>query len=218
MRRLLALVVFAVLAGAPASARANDVRLWACHGPDGRSLPVSFDAARSAGTFVSPTSSTPCESPTDSIRLGFENLSPPEGSFASLRFTPPPGITAIQGVWLGRRVTGPGYFARTSTTTLESLDGAGTLDGVFSKAATGNWVELGVSCATAGCDMTGAGVDFRFLALDVRDASPPTFSVSQIPSYAAGVVSIVLDARDAGIGLANARATLGGVPLASAPL
>jgi hypothetical protein len=25
----------------PASARANEAMLWACHGPDGRTLPIS---------------------------------------------------------------------------------------------------------------------------------------------------------------------------------
>jgi hypothetical protein len=218
MRRLLALAVFAVLLGAPACARANDVMLWACHGPDGRQLPVSYDAARSAGAFVTLTSSVPCQTANDTISLGFQNTSPPEGSFASLRITPPPGSAAIEGVWLGRRVTGPGYFARTSTTELESLDGAGTLDGVFSKAATGTWVEFGVRCASAGCDMTGTGLDFHFLALNVRDDARPTFGVTQIPAYAAGVANVLVDARDSGIGLATATATLAGVPMASIPL
>ncbi|MDA0163298.1 hypothetical protein OM076_23690 [Solirubrobacter ginsenosidimutans] len=215
MRRLLALAVFAVLAAAPASARASDVMLWACHGPDGRPLPVSYDASQSAGASVTLTSSQPCQTAADTIRLGFQNTSPPEGSYASLRFTPPVGSTAIEGVWIGRRVTGPGYFARTSNSDLESLDGAGTLDGVFNKTVGGSWVELGVRCATAGCDMTGSAVEFRFLALQVRDDLRPVFDVAQIPSYAAGVVNILIDARDGGIGLATATATLGGVPMAS---
>jgi hypothetical protein len=216
MRRLLALAVFAVLAAAPASARAGDVMLWACHGPDGRlPLPVSYDAARSASAFVTLTSSQPCQTASDSIRLGFQNTSPPEGSFASLRFTPPPGSSAIEGVWLGRSVTGPGYYARTSTTDLESLDGPGSRDGVFRAEASGAWVELGVRCASAGCDMTTTQLDFHSLALEVRDDLRPTFGVAQIPGYAAGVVNILVDARDSGIGLATATATLGGVPMAS---
>jgi hypothetical protein len=216
MRRLLALAVFAVLLAAPASARAGDVMLWACHGPDGRlPLPVSYDAASSAGAFVTLTSSQPCQGPADAIRLGFQNASPPEGSFASLRFTPPAGSSAIEGVWLGRSVTGPGYYARTSTTELESLDGPGSRDGIFRAAAGGAWVELGVRCASAGCDMTTTHLDFHSVALVVRDDAAPTFGVAQIPSYAAGVVNILVDARDSGIGLANVTATLGGVPMAS---
>ena len=218
MRRLLALAVFAVLLAAPASARANDVMLWACHGPDGQPLPASYDAARSAGAFVTFTSSQPCQTDSDTVRLGFQNTSPPAGSFASLRFTPPVGSSGIEGVWLGRRVTGPGYFARTSTTDLEALDGAGTLDGVFSQAASGSWVELGVRCVSAGCDMTDTSLEFRFLALKVRDDALPTFGVSQIPAYAAGVAELIVDARDTGIGLASVTATLGGVPMAQIPL
>jgi hypothetical protein len=218
MRRLLALAVFAVLIAAPASARAGDVTLWACHGPDGRlPLPVSYDAARSAGAFVTLTSGQPCQTASDTIRLGFQNTSPPEGSFASLRFTPPAGSSEIEGVWLGRSVTGPGYYARTSTTDLESLDGPGSLDGVFRGPATGAWVELGVRCASAGCNMTTTQLDFRSLALQVRDDLAPTFGVGQIPSYAAGVVNVLVDARDSGIGLSNATATLGGVPMGQVP-
>ena len=121
-------------------------------------------------------------------------------------------------MWLGRRVTGPGYFARTSTTALEALDAGGTLDGVFTHAATGAWVELGVQCASAGCDMSGAGLDFRFAALAVRDASAPTFTVSALPAIATGVTDVVVDARDTGIGLAAVRATLAGVPVAASGL
>jgi hypothetical protein len=66
--------------------------------------------------------------------------------------------------------------------------------------------------------MAGAGLDFRFLALEVRDDARPSFSVSQIPNYAAGVADVLVDAGDSGIGLASATATLDGVPMASVPL
>jgi hypothetical protein len=215
MRLPLALVIAAVLA-APAPARANDALLWACHGPDGRALPGNFDSVRSAGTFVTPTSGVPCATPGDTIRVGFSDPAPPEGSLAALRLNAPPAV-ALTGVWLGRRVTGPGYFARTSSADLEALDTPGTLDGVFTRAATGSWVELGMRCASAGCDAGGV-LDFRFAALQVRDATSPTFSVSGLPTYAAGVSEVVVDARDTGLGLARASATLAGVPVASAAL
>ena len=187
MRKLVALVFFVALAAVPASARANEAMLWACHGPDGRTLPISYDASRSVGAFITPTSSVPCASPADTIRLGFDNTSPPEGSFAALRFNPPAGGVTIAGVWLGRRVTGPGYFARTSAGDLETLDGAGTLDGVFTQAATGSWVELGVRCASAGCDMTGAALDFRFDRAEGRaTSSAPTFTDQQPPGLRGG--------------------------------
>jgi hypothetical protein len=218
MSKLVALVFLVALAAVPASARANEAMLWACHGPDGRTLPISYDASRSAGAFITATSAVPCASPADTIRLGFDDTSPPEGSFAALRFNPPAGGVTIAGVWLGRRVTGPGYFARTSAGDLETLDGAGTLDGVFTQAATGSWVELGVRCASAGCDMTGTALDFRFIALKVRDEARPTLAIGTLPAYAAGTLKLTVDARDNGIGLASIGATLGGVPLASAAL
>jgi hypothetical protein len=52
LRRVHAKLVLAVVAMvlfAPASARAGEVRLWACHGPDGGALPASFETYRSAG-------------------------------------------------------------------------------------------------------------------------------------------------------------------------
>jgi hypothetical protein len=217
MRSPLALAVAVVALAAPASARANEVRLWACHGPDGRAVPASYDVQRSAGAFVTPTSSVPCATPGDTIRLGFTTPGPPEGSFAVLRLNAPAGVQLV-GVWLVRRATGPGYFARTSTTDLEAENAGATLDGVFAHAATGAWVELGLRCASAGCDMTGAALDFHSAALVVRDGSSPSFSVSALPASAAGVTALTVDARDTGLGLASASATLGGVPLATSAL
>ena len=215
---LLALAVAVVALAAPASARAGEAMLWACHGPAGQPLPLSFEASGSAGAFVRPTSLVPCQTPGDTIKLGFDNVAPPEGSTALLRVNTPGAGTTLEGVWLGRSVTGPGYFARTSSGELESLPGAGTLGGVFSRAATGSWVELGLRCAAPGCDMTGAAVDFSSIALLVRDDLRPSFTVDSLPSYAAGVFGAVIDARDDGIGLAQASATLGGVPMGSTPL
>jgi hypothetical protein len=61
-------------------------------------------------------------------------------------------------------------------------------------------------------------VDFRFLALTVRDAAAPTFTVGHLPSYAAGTETVIVAARDAGVGLAGVRASLGVVPLAASAL
>ena len=144
---LLALAVAVVALAAPVSARAGEAMLWACHGPDGRPLPPSFEASSSGGAFVRPTSPVPCPSPSDTIKVGFDNASPPEGSTALLRFVVPGPGTTLEGVWLGRTVTGPGYFARTSSGELETYDGSGPLGGVFEHAASGSWVELGLRCA-----------------------------------------------------------------------
>jgi hypothetical protein len=214
MRLSFALVVCVVALAAPAVARAGDARLWACHGPDGAALPISYEATHSAGAYVTPTSPTACASAADTIRLGFTNPSPPAGSAAVLRVNAPAGVR-VESVWLGRRVTGPGYFAGTSATDLEALDGGGTLDGVFAHAATGSWVELGLRCASAGCDMSGATVDFRFLALAVHDPAPPTFTLRNLGSSASGVIQVSVDAADDGLGLMDVTATLDGVPVGS---
>jgi hypothetical protein len=213
VRTSFALVLCVAALAAPAAARADQATLWACHGPDGGALPISYEWTRSAGAFVTPTSAVACAGASDSIRLGFSNPSPPAGSAATLRIDAPPDVR-VDGVWLGRRATGPGYFARTSVMGLETLDGAGTLDGVLARAASGRWVELGLRCASAGCDMSTSTLDFRFLALVVTDAAPPTFSFSGAGS--SGVTGVGVDARDVGLGLASVRATLDGVPVGEA--
>jgi hypothetical protein len=175
MRRPLMLAVFAVLAAAPASARANTATLWACHGPTGAVVPFSFASSASSDAWVTPQKDA-CRVPGDSVQLGFVSTSPLDGHFASLRFNPPAGVS-VDRVWLGRRVVGPGYWARTSAAVLESLDDHGSLDGVFSAPAGGFYVEVGIRCETdpmAHCDTTGAGVDLRFAALTLRDEAPPT--------------------------------------------
>ena len=143
----------------------------------------------------------------------------PAATFASRRFAPPDGVT-VDGVWLGRRVDGPGYCARTSTAELESLDQprhARRRASARRPAASG--VELGLRCdedPPTRCDMTGASVDFRSAALAVRDDPAPTFGVSGIPGYAARRDVNIRSSTPAtaGIGLASASATLGGVPMA----
>jgi hypothetical protein len=54
--------------------------------------------------------------------------------------------------------------------------------------------------------------------LAVRDEAKPSFTVSGVPAFAQGNVSLVLDARDTGLGLASAGATLAGAPAAAVKL
>jgi hypothetical protein len=215
MRILVALAVAAMALAAPVSARAGDARLWACHGPDGAAVGASFETYKTAGSFVTPTSGDACSTPSDSIRVGFTNTSPQEGSFAALRLNAPADVQVLNAR-IGRTATGPGYYARTATQELEALDAPDTRDGVFEHAATGSWVELGLRCASAGCDMTGALLEFRSLALDVRDDVAPSFTLGDLPAYAAGATPLIVDARDTGIGLASVRARLDGVPVGAA--
>jgi hypothetical protein len=217
MPRPLVLAILAVLAAVPAAARANSATLWACHGPAGGGLPFGYTASGTFETSIT-TPNGGCGTAGGTIRLGFLHANPPAGHFASLRFATPDGVS-VDRVWLARHVDGPGYWARTSSTDLESLGQRATLDGVFSAPASGQWVELGLRCdgdPATPCD--GAGVDFRFAALAVRDEAKPSFTVSGVPNFAAGKIDLALDARDSGLGLASAGATLAGAPAAAVKL
>jgi hypothetical protein len=217
MRRSFVLALLAVLVAVPASARANSATLWACHGPAGDGLPFGYAASgTSAASITTPNGG--CGSAGGTIRLGFRPSGALTGHWASLHFDAPAGV-AVDRVWLGRHVVGPGYSARTSSTALEALEGPGTLDGVFSAPAGGQWVELALRCdsdPSTPCDE--ASVDFRSAALAVRDEAKPSFTVSGVPAFAQGNVSLVLDARDTGLGLASAGATLAGAPAAAVKL
>jgi hypothetical protein len=219
MRRSLVLALLAVLVATPASARANSATLWACHGPAGGGLPFGYTASGSFEASIT-TPNGGCGASGGTIRLGFLHPDPLGGHFASLRFAPPSGVS-VDRVWLGRHVDGPGYWARTSSASLESLDQRATLDGVFTAPASGQWVELGLRCdedPATHCDAAGTGVDFRFAALAARDEAKPSFTVSGVPNFAAGMLDLVLDARDSGLGLASAGATLAGAPAAAVKL
>ena len=127
--------------------------------------------------------------------------SPPEGSSAALRLNAPGAGTTLEGVWLGRSVTGPGLLRpHVERRSWRRSTAAGTLDGVFDarRRPARGWSS---ACAArrAGCDMTGAALDFSSIALLVRDdlrahASPST----RLPPYAAGVFGVIVDARDDG--------------------
>ena len=97
--------------------------------------------------------------------------------FASLRFAPPEAV-AVDGIWLGRRVDRAGVLGthvddrRSSRSTSRA-----TLDGVFGLDGRRPVGRARASAATPTRRRTatppGAGVDFRFAALMVRDESKP---------------------------------------------
>jgi hypothetical protein len=219
MRRSFVLAVLVLLAAVPASARANSVTLWACHGPAGGALPFSYTALESAEAILSAPGGG-CGAAGGTLRLGFKRPDPLSGQSAKLRFAMPPGV-AVDHLWLSRRVDGPGYWARTSTTELESLTTQATFDGVFEADAGGQWIELELRCDEAPamrCDAADTGVDFRFAALAVRDEGKPSFGVSGLPLYASKTVAVTVDASDSGLGLANVGATLAGAPAGAVKL
>ena len=215
MRRPLLLAVLATLAVA-APARAETVTLWGCHGPAGAPLPFGY-AASSTSEVAITTPGGGCTAAGGSVRIAFQRPDPLRGQAASLRFGVPAGVS-LEHVWLGRRATGPGYWARTSDTALEALSGAGSLDGNLVAGAGGEWVEVGLRCETADarCDAEDAHVDLRFAALTVRDAVAPSFTADGVPRVATGTFAVSVDARDSGIGVARAAATLGDQSVATA--
>ena len=212
-RSFLLAVLVAVAAAAPA--RAQTVTLWGCHGPGGDPLPLSASASGTVETAVTEVGGG-CAAVGGALRIAFARTDPAHGQWASVRFAPPPRV-ALEHVWLGRSANGPGYWAQTSSTPLETLAG-GSLDGSLFAAATGDWVEVGLRCDTPDprCDAPDARVDLRFAALTVRDAAVPTFSAVGVPRVAKGTFEVVVDADDRGLGVARASATLGGTPVATA--
>ena len=89
-----------------------------------------------------------CGSANGSLNLAFLRTDPAIGQNVSLRFNVPSGV-ALGRVRLDRTATGPGYLARTSLHELEREDAGNRLDANLDVPATGEYVELSLSCATA---------------------------------------------------------------------
>jgi hypothetical protein len=214
MRRSLLLAVLVALAAA-VPARAQPVTLWGCHGPAGEPLPFAYSVSGTAETTVSQPGGG-CATAGGALRVAFTRPDPASGQGAALRFGPAAGV-ALERVWLGRRAVGPGYWAKTPATALETL-GTGALDGSMFAAATGDWIELGLRCETSEtrCDAPDAHVELRFAALTVRDDAAPTLTANGVPRVAKGTFEVTVDAADRGVGVHAARATLAGRPVASA--
>jgi hypothetical protein len=212
-RSFLLAVLVAVAAAAPA--RAQTVTLWGCHGPGGDPLPLAASSSGTVETAVTEVGGG-CAAVGGALRIAFARTDPAHGQWAAVRLAPPPRV-ALEHVWLGRSATGPGYWAQTSSTPLETLAG-GSLDGSLFAAATGDWVEVGLRCDTPDprCDAPDARVDLRFAALTVRDDAAPTLSANGVPRVTKGTFEVAVDAADRGLGVARASATLGGTPVAIA--
>ena len=171
------LAFLVLLAAVPASARANGVTLWACHGPAGGPLPFSYTALESAEAILSAPGGG-CGAAGGTLRLGFKRPDPLSGHSAKLRFAMPPGV-AVDHLWLSRRVDGPGYWARTSTTELESLTTA-RRSTASSRRTPGAVDRVELRCdevPATRCDAAGTGVDFRSRP-GRRDEVKPSLSVS----------------------------------------
>jgi hypothetical protein len=210
----LAVAAAAVLAPA-AAAPAADVRLWACHGPDGAPLPFGYSSGASFEASLSEQAGG-CRAAGGFLRLRFTRPDPGEGHNVFVRFPAgSPGLV-LRRVELGRRASGPGYWARTSAAALERENNGVALDGVVRRSAGGTFVELGLRCDfPPRCDASTAAVDFRFATLTLEDKSPPTVNIAGLRNPAGGVMQLRVTASDGGAGLASVRAAVDGATVAS---
>jgi hypothetical protein len=180
----LALAVVALAATAPA-ASADDVWLWACHGPNGESLsaPTGTRATRAGGA------SSGCAEPGGAL------LAPAGGVWS---FSLPSGA-ALQQVRIARSVdvgSGGTYRLRADTTLETTATGAEqTYD------ASGSQVTFDVTCPVACSGATVSAIGFR-----VSDTDAPGGSVGGVRSPAADTLALEVIARDVGVGLRNAAA------------
>jgi hypothetical protein len=178
----LLLAVVALVATAPA-ASADDVWLWACHGPGGEALsaPLGQRAAHAGGA------SSSCTDPGGAL------VAPSGGTWS---FTLPAG-TPLQQVRIARTVDvgSGGTYELRADTTLETT----AIGSEQTYAASGSQVSFGATCPgpCGGASVTAIG-------FHVSDTEPPGGSVGGVRSPAAGAMALEIVGRDTGIGLRNA--------------
>lgn len=183
----------AALACASAAA-ANDVTLWACHGPGGEPLDGSVFGEGAWYGVAGDLDAGGCETPAGGLTAHLTSAS--GGGYASLSVGTPqlPLNVALESVRLTRTTTGfsdqppepaqgtQHYAVKADSTVLESADqgAAATRDGDVTLAlptpAPVNRVTVGVSCdapINASCAGTPVGVDVKRLGLTVSDDVKP---------------------------------------------
>ena len=206
MRRLLLLAVLVALAAA-APARAQTVTLWGCHGPGGEPLPFAYDASTHGRARRSRPVGRRLRAPP-AARCGsrFERPDPARGAAGPRCASPrPPSVRRSSTSGSAGGATGPGYWARTSSTALETL-AAGSLDGSLFAAATGDWVELGLRCETPDprCDAPDAARRPALRRADrARRRRAHLHRRRRARASRPGRSSVAVDARDSGIGVAR---------------
>jgi hypothetical protein len=186
----------AALAATAPSASADDVWLWACHGPAGEALSQPL-GGRASG-FGAATND--CGEPTGALQA-------PANS--TWTFDMPSGAP-LQAVRILRTVTlgeGDAYPLRADGTTLENnADGAEA-----TYPASGSQVAFAVTCAQECAGATVPAIAFR-----VSDTSPPQGSVGGFSSPSAKTMTLGVSGRDEGVGLATAAVFVDGQPVDSA--
>jgi hypothetical protein len=213
---ILALLAF-LLPAAPS--HAGDARLWACHGPTGQPLGMSdwMQVSASVDTMVSGG----CNLPGSALTVHFTKDAPTGTATGAITVSPPPGV-ALREITLDRRATGPGYFARSSSRTLETASAGETLTGPVTFADTGSsFVSLGLKCdqpspATSCSGYGDVMLEARSVALTVTDVEAPMFAVGGLRNPADGTLALDIRANDPGIGLRDATVFLDNAQVARA--
>jgi hypothetical protein len=205
-----------------ASAAANDVWIWACHGPSGQEIGNVFGSTNFAGYGGG------CDAAGDLDAGGLRGQLPVPagasaityGSTASANLTVPPG-TQLTSLRVQRRVTGAApnvlYTASALGGSVESVSGFNVPaeDKTFTitpGTTQGGSVMLKLECtSTAGCPATGpANLDVSSVAMKVSDTTPPHAAVGGYQSPAAGTLKLDFAASDIGSGLRSAEAWIAG--------
>ncbi len=149
-----------------------------------------------------------CAAANGTLNLAFLRPDPAIDQNVSLRFNVPTGVT-LGRVRLDRTATGPGYTARTSHGEVERENAGLRLDAPVDVAATGEYVELRLACATSPrCTVPAAGVNFRSATITVRDTTAPSATITGIRDR--GAFDVDVRATDNGIGLATSTLSVDG--------
>jgi hypothetical protein len=194
-----------------ANASADDVWLWACHGPGGQALP---DLGTRADSGAGGSCLTDNGGAADALQLR------PAGAASATRAFDVPSNLTLASVKLGRTTalgTGQKYVAGTETNpALESLDSTGApLTGENTVNATGTQLRVGVTCPTNDCTTPAGGnggVDLSYVAMRVTDSIPPRGAVGgwRSPASDDPAFKLNVQATDAGVGLKSATAFVDG--------
>ncbi len=197
-------VAFAAFTVPVATASADDVWLWACHGPGGQALP-------NLGTRADSGAGGRC-----SVDNGAEADALHLASGVTRSFQVPSQVT-LGELKLGRTTAlseGQTYKVTTTSpsTVFETLDGgAAALTGEKTAGASGTQLDLGVTGAGEG------GVDVTHFAMRVSDDKAPTGAVGgwRSPASDTPAFNLNVQASDVGVGLKSATAFLDGVPVST---
>jgi hypothetical protein len=220
-------------AGSADAATANDVVLWACHGPSGQPLGTApFLATGTTPTAYGSGCGPDAGTTIDAGGLRAQLASATGGASRLLTVSVPPDLT-LKSVTLSRRTSGFGntdnadktaalaaggsqsYTAKVDGTTIESatLGSSGPLDGDVTLPATGRRLDVGVSCDAPindSCPGNPIGVDLQKVGLRATDDSDPVAAVGGVGSDASGDLRLDVWATDVGAGLDRAEAWVDG--------